>query len=128
MKITESKLRGIISRSIMESLYGDSVYSIYIDAYNINTGDIMNYNGDDDTFYSPEKAFETIKYMLTYPEGSFEHDLRYANDCVLILSICEEYSNGVDNNMDDKVYISAVDGEYADIIRQKLPGKEVVVL
>lgn len=96
-------------------------YYIGVDGYNINTGKIENFNSfDDDIFDNVEDCLQTIKYMLTYPQQSSEYDIRYANDCVLLLSVCEEHYK-----INNIIYMSSLDKQYFKEIQRKLPNKKI---
>ncbi len=129
-KINYNDLLSIISESVAkhikvlkEDFDSDNDYEYYIcvDGYNINTGEIKNFNGfNDDIFDNIEDCLQTIEYMLTYPKQSSEYDIRYANDCVLLLSISVEH-----HKINNIVYMSSLDKQYFKDIQRKLPNKKI---
>ena len=101
-------------------------YSIGVDGYDIRTGKIKDFNGmgdNDDVFDNIEEAYNTIKYMLTYPEQSAEYDIRYANNCILLLSILKNYTP-----IDNILYMSSLDKQYYREILKKIPNTKIKLI
>ncbi len=103
-----------------------TIYGIHTSIYKINEDKIDDYDGFDsdggDDFETIHDALSTIKYMCTYPKGSVEWDIRYANDWIPLFSVYDKETGfGVDN----RVYMSSIDVSYKDKIRI---GRKLIIV
>lgn len=131
VRLNESQLRQIIAESVekvlKENFWDDDFYYIGMDGFDLRANDVvsLNFMGyNDDSFETPEEALVTIKHMLSYPEGSSESDIRYANGIILLLSIC----NGDGTPVDNVIYMSPFDKEYFKAVHAQIPDKEIKFL
>jgi hypothetical protein len=101
-------------------------FSLDVLGYSLENGDIQDLTtGNEDVVDSREEAINVIKHECTYPKGSWEYDVRYANNMIPVFCIGGE----------DIFYLSSIDAEYKDEILQKLkekyalsPDAEIVIV
>lgn len=131
VKLTKKELyeciKHAVRKALKENFWDDDLYYIGMDGFDLRANDMvsLNFMGyDDDSFETPEEALATIKHMLSYPEGSSESDMRYANGIILLLSIC----NGDGTPVDNVIYMSPFDKEYFKAVHAQIPDKEIKFL
>lgn len=135
VKLNGDDLRNMIKESVKRILKEwnaelnddeDEKFSLDVLGYSLENGDIQDLTtGNEDVVDNREEAINVIKHECTYPKGSWEYDVRYANNMIPVFCIGGE----------DIFYISSIDAEYKDEILQKLkekyalsPDAEIVIV
>lgn len=136
IRITEPELRAVIEESVSKILKEyidtedeDAFYTVLTYEYNPDTNDIREYDGmsasagDIDKMETPKEALIAIKYAVTYPKGSVEYDIRYANNLIPIFTIkkCDGFIGYCE--YDNIYYISKQDEQFYDAISKVLSSK-----
>lgn len=136
IRITGPELRAVIEESVSKILKEyidtedeDAFYTVLTYEYNPDTNDIREYDGmsasagDIDKMETPKEALIAIKYAVTYPKGSVEYDIRYANNLIPIFTIkkCDGFMGYCE--YDNIYYISKQDEQFYDVISKVLSSK-----
>lgn len=113
-KIVAENMKRMISEEFPDG-EEQPVYGIGTMIYKIDSDSVEDYDGmnrdDGDDFETVEDAIATIKYMCSYPEGSVEWDIRYANNWIPLFYI---YDKETGRAIDNKIYVSSTDEQYKE--------------